>query len=281
MKIHNPSCIPKCRSLIFGLLVILFPQVRAQSSTDMSETSSTITRLLQSPLFPQQDETQKIATSLISKHGRHAAASMIVDFARAQTADRSQLYAARLIGGCIQPEFQTSVVSALSMNGEAQSAGRLLLLLRLADIGVVPSVLELLHDKRIAEQLSDRSEAEGASPFRVCDVAHNVIQEIRAMDKSQALSLTRDSDLTKRDHFIAKLYAELVPTSKPIAPREASKVESPNAPASLPPAEVKVPEAKLAPTPSDEPTSSTPWSIIIALILAATSLMWLLLKRRS
>jgi hypothetical protein len=33
-------------------------------------------------------------------------------------------------------------------------------------------------------------------------------------------------------------------------------------------------------TPSEEPTSSTPWSIIVVLIVAATGLLWLLVKKR-
>lgn len=33
-------------------------------------------------------------------------------------------------------------------------------------------------------------------------------------------------------------------------------------------------------TPSEEPTSSTPWSIIIVLIVAATGILWLLVKNR-
>ena len=41
-------------------------------------------------------------------------------------------------------------------------------------------------------------------------------------------------------------------------------------------------EAKpTATTPSEEHASSTPWSIIVVLIVAATGLLWLLLKRRS
>jgi|JI10StandDraft_1071094.scaffolds.fasta_scaffold35827_2 hypothetical protein len=43
----------------------------------------------------------------------------------------------------------------------------------------------------------------------------------------------------------------------------------------------KVAEAKPAPAPSEEPTSSTSWSIIVVLIVAAGGLLWLLLKRRS
>jgi hypothetical protein len=48
-----------------------------------------------------------------------------------------------------------------------------------------------------------------------------------------------------------------------------------------PPAPKKAPEAKpTTPTPSEEPTSSTPWSIIVVLIVAATGLLWLLVKNR-
>jgi hypothetical protein len=44
----------------------------------------------------------------------------------------------------------------------------------------------------------------------------------------------------------------------------------------------KAPEAKPFPTkPSEEPTSSTPWSIIVVLLVAVCGLLWLLLKRRS
>jgi hypothetical protein len=42
----------------------------------------------------------------------------------------------------------------------------------------------------------------------------------------------------------------------------------------------KAPEAKPTSTPSEEPTSSTPWSIIVVLIVAAIGLLWLVLKKR-
>lgn len=47
-----------------------------------------------------------------------------------------------------------------------------------------------------------------------------------------------------------------------------------------PPLLPKAPEAMPTPTPSEEPTSSTPWSIIVVLIVAATGVLWLLLKNR-
>lgn len=48
------------------------------------------------------------------------------------------------------------------------------------------------------------------------------------------------------------------------------------------PPTAKVAEAKPSPTkPSEKSPSATPWSIIAVLIVAATGLLWLLLKRRS
>lgn len=41
------------------------------------------------------------------------------------------------------------------------------------------------------------------------------------------------------------------------------------------------PDAKLALSPREEPTSSGPWSISVVLIVAALGLLWLLLKRRT
>jgi hypothetical protein len=41
----------------------------------------------------------------------------------------------------------------------------------------------------------------------------------------------------------------------------------------------KLPESA-PPTPTDEPTSSTPWSLIMVLIVAATGVLWLLVKKR-
>jgi hypothetical protein len=47
-----------------------------------------------------------------------------------------------------------------------------------------------------------------------------------------------------------------------------------------PPPTPKAPEVRPAPTPSEEASSSTPWSIIVVLIVAATGLLWLLVKKR-
>lgn len=67
-----------------------------------------------------------------------------------------------------------------------------------------------------------------------------------------------------------------------------SESTTPQTPTAKPPSVVqptapkKALEAKpMTSTPSEEPISSTPWSIIVVLIVVACGLLWLLLKRRS
>jgi hypothetical protein len=62
-------------------------------------------------------------------------------------------------------------------------------------------------------------------------------------------------------------------------PTQASVI--PPAVPAVPTARKKAPSTAPAPsTPSEEPTSSTPWSVIIVLIVAAIGLLWLLVKKR-
>lgn len=66
-----------------------------------------------------------------------------------------------------------------------------------------------------------------------------------------------------------------------LIPQAIDSVATDAIPISIPSAK-KAPDTKATPTtPSEEPTSSTPWSIIVVLIVAACGLLWLLLKRRS
>lgn len=57
-------------------------------------------------------------------------------------------------------------------------------------------------------------------------------------------------------------------------------ITNPPLPVVQPPAPKKDVEAKPTPTPSEEPISSTPSSVIVVLIVAATGLLWLLVKKR-
>lgn len=77
----------------------------------------------------------------------------------------------------------------------------------------------------------------------------------------------------------------------PVAPNESSAPQQQrdaNTPSKLQPSATgqsslsnKVSPTKPSSTASEDPASSTPWSIIVVLIVAAIGLLWLLLKRRS
>lgn len=71
--------------------------------------------------------------------------------------------------------------------------------------------------------------------------------------------------------------------SGPLSPwlvAETSKQPGTTSSTVLPPLNRKAPSTAPTATPSEEPASSTPWSIIVVLIVAATGLLWLLVKKR-
>lgn len=72
---------------------------------------------------------------------------------------------------------------------------------------------------------------------------------------------------------------------KSVAPEKPSPEDDGNSPDPAPQAGGRTPTESKAkptvPTPSEQPTSSTPWSIIVVMIVAACGLLWLLLKRRT
>lgn len=84
-----------------------------------------------------------------------------------------------------------------------------------------------------------------------------------------------------RPEAIETNAAKSYPTSEPLPPAIDEHVSAPNdSPLVQSQTSEKEPEAKLTSTQSDEPTSSTPWSVVTVLIVAAFGLLWLLLKGR-
>lgn len=70
------------------------------------------------------------------------------------------------------------------------------------------------------------------------------------------------------------------PTSPQVDPFAQTTSTPKPLPLVQPPAPKKALEAKPASTQSEEPTSSTPWSVVAVLIVAATGLLWLLVRNR-
>jgi len=97
----------------------------------------------------------------------------------------------------------------------------------------------------------------------------------------QALMSENSPDMVDRITHLAEQVAALSDAATGPQQSESSAPPNVNPPPSVQsPAAKQAPETKPAPIPSEEPTSSTPWSIIVVLIMAATGLLWLLVKMR-
>lgn len=99
-----------------------------------------------------------------------------------------------------------------------------------------------------------------------------------------SLSSMPDSrQIVASEKYRSSLLAALNPSPKTTLgtaePQTTETTPAPKPPVVQPPTPM-APEAKPETTPSEEPTSSTPWSIIIVLIVAVTGLLWLLVKNR-
>ncbi|MEZ5430462.1 MAG: hypothetical protein R3F31_04640 [Verrucomicrobiales bacterium] len=142
----------------------------------------------------------------------------------------------------------------------------------------------LLYDKGSGLRRYGEARAYSREGKRVCDVAYNILVSKMGLEAAHPLLDVDNFMANQRDQMIEKLGVDLklpkppswnAPTQKPSeeAPSNFSPPKSPAYP--------KETDEKPVPTAGDEPPSSTPWSIIAALIVAAGGLLWLLLKRRS
>lgn len=189
----------------------------------------------------------------------------------------------RTIGKRVEPEFTQSVLAKIEATADPLARGGLLQLLRDAPPNIAPSIEKWLSDTRLGEDLVEQSKrapklreaiANGAVAFRVCDIAFNVMQEVVAANDAGAPRLTRSQSIVARDGLIRQTTGEAPDqvTSKPL-----TTVEQPP-PTQTPKQASAAKQTTLS--PSEEPISSTPWGIIVVLIVGALVLLWLLVKRR-
>ena len=91
--------------------------------------------------------------------------------------------------------------------------------------------------------------------------------------------------LQEKSFLPADFWEKLPPPRLPKAAADANTKattppQTPSVVVPVKPSTPKSPEAKpTTTTPSEEPTSSSPWSVLAVVIVAATSLLWLLLKK--
>ena len=109
-----------------------------------------------------------------------------------------------------------------------------------------------------------------------CDNIEEVFAEVRS--KAQVFQLFDDKGISRDFQALDGVDGDVAKQAESGSTNDAAsaslRIESPQP--------VKqAAEAKLTrPAPSEEPASSTPWSIVAVLIVAACGLLWLLLKGR-
>ena len=150
---------------------------------------------------------------------------------------------------------------------------------------VVPFIASFLNDKRPTEPLHRGPESVSRQQRRVCDGATSALihymEETGLCEKYDARFGNPGGEgmWEKREQVIRAVV--LVLQEKELLPPDFwASLPPPRLPKTVADANTKAPEAK--PTASvEDPTSSTPWSIIVVLIVAATGLLWLLVKKRN
>ena len=139
-------------------------------------------------------------------------------------------------------------------------------------------VRHLLSDKRVGQDRRGEARGYASVGLRVCDLALNLLWESEPeASHPPGYPLDAINSIERRDQLIADYAAKF---KVQIEGDDASSTKSlATQPSVVVPQ--KAPAPKTATPPSPEPSSSTPWSIIVVLIVAACGLLWLLFKRRS
>ncbi len=210
-------------------VVVIASVVYAPAQTATPATIKSLPDMTLAPHFEVNKLAAAWAASLVTAHGKQGAAMTLVTYASVNPLTVDQLYSIRKVGAELQPEFGSAVLDTLQSNNQPFARGRLLNLLRDATVKDALVIAELLSDVRPAEELSKLAKADGATPFRVCDVAYNVLQEVRAADKSTTKLLARSSSIEERDELVASVREQ---TPQPDANQ---KPPIPQLPTSAPP----------------------------------------------
>lgn len=102
------------------------------------------------------------------------------------------------------------------------------------------------------------------------------IEVVRRSNEAWRSSMGADES----DFWVETLDPKTTDESRPETQAQQTSSKSINAPITPHSPSKNVPEIKPASSPSEKPTSTTSWSIIVVLIVAATGLLWLRVKNR-
>ena len=151
----------------------------------------------------------QVAADVASKYGRETAAKIVSVVARERALNVDLLYAARLVGNALQPEFSRAVFQTLEETGYSLAAGRVLSLLRNAPPEDAKGVARWLSDTRPGKERPPIGREFHGTPYRVCDIAYNVLLEIQTTDKSSDIQLILPSqNIAEREAIIAPIRGQ-------------------------------------------------------------------------
>jgi hypothetical protein len=200
----------------------------------------------------------------------------------------TELAACRMVLG-IRP-FPFNEVSQLLSDPQTNSYKRAYLLFLLNEGSIAPAEVAIaietakamLSDKGKGTHRFGEARAYSADGMRVCDIAYNVLVARLELNPPM-MSVDVDNFVAdKRDALILDLARRASIRLTSGNPSAAINTTSPQAPALVPPAVPKlVTEAEITSAPpSEKPTLSTPWSVVVALVVVAISLIGLIWKQR-
>lgn len=230
-------------------------------------------------------EVEKFADEWAAAQGREDGASFLSALAAEDPAVSEHAALIRVFGKRIEPEFSQSVLGRISSTDRSVTRGGLLQLLRDTKPENAPLIAKFLTDERPGEDLEERSKttpkvresiASGAVPFRVCDIAFNLLQEITATDRTKVRLLSRSESIEARNERIDGLLGADAPARPKIVDQQSSQTA---------PAEQfhnKKAEVPAATTPEspDSPTTGMSWGMVAIALVAIVSLLAWWLKRR-
>lgn len=191
-----------------GLLSVPHPSA-GQTALDASVLRS----LRAKPEAEIELAVKEWAAQQIALHGRAQTAAFLAALVVKSPALADDSPSIRRFGKQVQPEFTEAVLNEINRTENPLTRGDLLQLLRTSSPDCLPSLAAWLHDPRPAEDLQEKSKrnpkireaiADGAIPFRVCDVTFNVMQEIQSPQDPKTQRLTRSQSLESRDAQIKK-----------------------------------------------------------------------------
>lgn len=249
----SPADLGELSKVLSSLLTTADVETRAAAVRGVvalgSPTNATEAMLLRTFAVEQNDELRADMVDAMKSAGYQSETFKRVLIERLDQAKERELEA--IFAACAQLRISEALPALIARLGQ-QGVPQVILLRSIADFGNAASEAKAKLERLIADPSS----------------AH----QVEARTALAALAVEAKPPVMQRP------FVDLVTTSSS-SKDEVAKPSTGVATATK--TTSSYPKTRATPTPSVDPASSKPWSIIVVLIVAACGLMWLVLKRRS